>query len=87
MAMESRFGHIERETKADDDLGFQLDAYFPFDPYTLPRSRRWLEGDYVEWRGIPGVDDRADEGHDDTDSMSEGDDVDMDEGTATDEDD
>ena len=39
------------------DLGdaVQLDAYFPFDPYQLPRSKRWLEGDYVEWKGIPGL--------------------------------
>ncbi|KAI9850857.1 MAG: hypothetical protein M1838_004926 [Thelocarpon superellum] len=34
----------------------QLDAYFPFDPYHLPVSKRWIEGDYVEWRGIPGLD-------------------------------
>lgn len=32
----------------------QLDAYFPFDPYGLPRSRRWVEGWYNEWRGLPG---------------------------------
>ncbi|KKZ62175.1 hypothetical protein EMCG_03313 [[Emmonsia] crescens] len=61
MAMESRFGHVEREIKADDDLGPQLDAYFPFDPYHLPRSRRWIVNDYLEWRGIPGVDDREEE--------------------------
>jgi RNA polymerase I-specific transcription initiation factor RRN3 len=85
MAMESRFGHAERETRADDDFGSQLDAYFPFDPYHLPRSRRWLEGDYVEWRGIPGLDDRADD-HDDSDSHA-GVDVEMDDETGTDEDD
>ncbi|OXV08421.1 hypothetical protein Egran_03816 [Elaphomyces granulatus] len=56
-----RYSQVEREFRAGDDGGYQLDAYFPFDPYQLPRSRRWLEGDYVEWRGIPGVDDRDDE--------------------------
>ncbi|OAX83943.1 hypothetical protein ACJ72_01684 [Emergomyces africanus] len=61
LAMESRFGHVEREIKADDDLGPQLDAYFPFDPYHLPRSRRWIVNDYLEWRGIPGVDDREED--------------------------
>lgn len=66
-----RFYQVEREMRAGDDLGYQLDAYFPFDPYHLPRSRRWLEGDYVEWRGIPGLDDRDDE--DDTDSGDESD--------------
>ncbi|KAK2806286.1 hypothetical protein FQN51_007327 [Onygenales sp. PD_10] len=69
LAMESRFGHVERETRADDELGPQLDAYFPFDPYHLPRSRRWVVEDYLEWRGIPGVDDREEEEGDETDSQ------------------
>ncbi|KAJ5115260.1 hypothetical protein NUU61_001019 [Penicillium alfredii] len=61
-----RFSQVEREIRAGGDLGYQLDAYFPFDPYQLPRSRRWLEGDYVEWRGIPGLDeDDSDSGADD----------------------
>lgn len=55
-----RFSQVERETRAGDDLGYQLDAYFPFDPYQLPRSRRWLEGDYVHWRGIAGLHDDDD---------------------------
>ena len=33
----------------------QLDAFFPFDPYKLPRSQRWIEGDYNGWRGIAGM--------------------------------
>jgi RNA polymerase I-specific transcription initiation factor RRN3 len=57
---DSRFSHMGREIRAGDNSGYQLDAYFPFDPYQLPRSRRWLEGDYVEWRGIPGLDDAND---------------------------
>ncbi|KAF9886643.1 hypothetical protein FE257_011283 [Aspergillus nanangensis] len=56
-----RFSQVERERRAGDDLGHQLDAYFPFDPYQLPRSRRWVTPDYNEWRGIPGD-------HDDSDS-------------------
>lgn len=31
-----------------------IEGYFPFDPYHLPLSKHWVEGDYVEWRGIPG---------------------------------
>ena len=31
-----------------------LEGYFPYDPYSLPVSRRWIESDYVEWKGIPG---------------------------------
>ncbi|KAL4907468.1 hypothetical protein BDW74DRAFT_124748 [Aspergillus multicolor] len=79
-----RYSHVERETRAGDDLGYQLDAYFPFDPYQLPRSRRWLEGDYVEWRGIPGLDDRDDD--EDSDDLEEAsdDEDDLSVGTETD---
>lgn len=66
-----RFSQIEREIRAGDDGGYQLDAYFPFDPYQLPRSRRWLEDDYVEWRGIPGVDDRDDDSDSEVDEDEE----------------
>jgi RNA polymerase I-specific transcription initiation factor RRN3 len=67
-----------------DESWHQLDAYFPFDPYRLPVSKRWLEDDYMEWKGIPGL-------HQDEDSGDEADenvDVDLDsEDTATDDDD
>jgi RNA polymerase I-specific transcription initiation factor RRN3 len=71
-----RFSHVGREIRAGDSSGYQLDAYFPFDPYQLPRSRRWLEGDYVEWRGIPGLDnaDDSDSGADESDD-EDGEDV------------
>ncbi|KAI2710210.1 hypothetical protein CBS147332_5911 [Penicillium roqueforti] len=76
-----RFNHVGREIRAGDHLGYQLDAYFPFDPYQLPRSRRWLEGDYVEWRGIPGLD-----GGNESDSgVDESDDEDGEDATETDE--
>lgn len=42
-----------RETAWDRKTGeshFQLEAYFPFDPYHLPQSKRWLEGEYNEWK-------------------------------------
>ncbi|KAJ5819896.1 hypothetical protein N7474_005487 [Penicillium riverlandense] len=65
-----RFSAVEREIRAGDSLGYQLDAYFPFDPYHLPRSRRWLDGDYVEWRGIPGLD-QADDSDSDADEDGE----------------
>ncbi|KAK7905567.1 DNA independent RNA polymerase I transcription factor [Exophiala xenobiotica] len=42
-----------------------LEGYFPYDPYHLPISKHWIEGDYVEWKGIPG------EEADDTDSDSD----------------
>ena len=77
----TNFGHTEREIRAGDHLGYQLDAYFPFDPYLLPRSRRWLVGDYVEWRGVPGLDDAGDsDSRADDNGNEEGDDA-----TGTDE--
>lgn len=47
-----------RETALNAKKGegsFLLDAYFPFDPYVLPRSKRWLEEDYVSWKPVPGM--------------------------------
>jgi RNA polymerase I-specific transcription initiation factor RRN3 len=64
----------------------QLDAYFPFDPYQLPKSRRWVENDYVEWKDIPGL--HQDEEDDTTDADEEDEDEDADDielDTATDE--
>ncbi|KAI9828660.1 MAG: hypothetical protein M1832_001763 [Thelocarpon impressellum] len=54
-------GETDRQTAltARKDEEYQLlDAYFPFDPYHLPISKRWIAGDYVDWRGIPGLDDK-----------------------------
>ena len=52
--------------EAQDEAYHQLDPYFPFDPYQLPVSKRWLEGDYVHWKGVPGL--NEDESEDDSDS-------------------
>ncbi|RAH82538.1 RNA polymerase I-specific transcription initiation factor RRN3 superfamily [Aspergillus japonicus CBS 114.51] len=82
-----RFHQVEREIRAGDDVGYQADSYFPFDPYQLPRSRRWLEGDYVEWRGIPGLDNEEDD-EDDSEADDDEDvsDDDLSVGTETDDD-
>ncbi|KAF9736313.1 hypothetical protein PMIN02_007989 [Paraphaeosphaeria minitans] len=66
--------------------GFLLDAYFPFDPYVLPRSKRWVEGDYVSWKAIPGMevpkeDDEEEDSEDDVEEEEEDDDDDDDEST------
>jgi RNA polymerase I-specific transcription initiation factor RRN3 len=50
-----------------------LEGYFPYDPYHLPISQHWIEGDYVQWKGIPG------EEVNDSDSEDEGMDEDEDE--------
>lgn len=59
-----------------------LEAYFPFDPYKLKRSMKWMEGYYVEWEPVPGLDpeeseeeeeDEEDEEEEDEESGGEGD--------------
>lgn len=70
---------------SSDESWHQLDAYFPFDPYQLPVSKKWVEGDYVQWRGIPGLNQDDDDTEDETEEKV---DVDLEsEDTATDNDD
>lgn len=80
------YSQLGRETALSarkDESQYHLDEYFPFDPYHLPRSKKWVEGDYREWSGIPGMDD---EQVDDSESEEDGAvGSDVDEGTATDE--
>lgn len=80
------YGQPNRETalSARRDESYQhLDAYFPFDPYHLPKSKRWIEGDYREWSGIPGLDDEPASESDSGDE--EGPESEAEEGTETDE--
>lgn len=86
LVYDSNYCHPERETalSARKDDGYQhLDEYFPFDPYHLPRSRRWIEGDYREWCAIPGLDD--DPGSESSSDEDEGVESENEDGTATDE--
>ena len=79
----------QRETALSmrkDEAYQQLDEYFPFDPYHLPRSKRWIEADYREWKGVPGLDDKQDSLESDSEEGSESEADDDDEPTATDED-
>lgn len=72
-----RYGHGDalREDAGytvDDDKWLQLEGNFPFDPYNLPVSKRWLEGDYVSWTPIAGVSAAGDSGSEsDSDSYDE----------------
>ncbi|KAF2147422.1 uncharacterized protein K452DRAFT_293846 [Aplosporella prunicola CBS 121167] len=80
-------GLQERETALSvksNESALQLDAYFPFDPYNLPRSKRWVEGDYNEWKSIPGLDQENEEDSDSESQIDESDDEERyEEGTAT----
>ncbi|KAG9233249.1 RNA polymerase I-specific transcription initiation factor-like protein rrn3 [Amylocarpus encephaloides] len=62
----------------------QLEAHFPFDPYQLPLSKRWVDDDYVQWQSIPGLEEEEEE--DDDDSEDEEDEVKVaDEDSSTDD--
>jgi RNA polymerase I-specific transcription initiation factor RRN3 len=82
----SRGSGALRETGSDgnNESWHQLDAYFPFDPYQLPVSKRWLEDDYVQWKGIPGL--NQDEEDDEEESGDDEEEFGTDNDTATDDD-
>ena len=63
----------------------QLDAYFPFDPYQLPVSRRWIDPDYVQWKGITSLEEEEDDEDESGDEEDE-EEVEVEEDTATDDD-
>ncbi|KAI8965813.1 RNA polymerase I-specific transcription initiation factor RRN3 [Daldinia sp. FL1419] len=68
----------------NDESWQQLGSFFPFDPYQLPVSKRWVEQDYLPWRPIPGLD--RDEEDEDSDEDERGDEnEEVDEDTATDD--
>lgn len=76
----SKFVHNDRETALNarkDDGDQHLDAYFPFDPYHLPKSKRWIEADFREWVNIKVGKESESEDEDGED------DSDVDEGTET----
>ena len=60
----------ERDLSWVGDSGM-LEGYFPYDPYHLPISKHWIQGDYVEWKSIPG-EDAEDTDSDDEDDMEIG---------------
>jgi RNA polymerase I-specific transcription initiation factor RRN3 len=82
--LDSAYSLPERETalsgRAEESFQ-QLDEYFPFDPCHLPRSKRWIDGDYRVWQGIPGLHDEEEEVGD-----SEDDEEGEEPGTGTEED-
>jgi RNA polymerase I-specific transcription initiation factor RRN3 len=66
----STYNHPNRETALTarkDEKWLGLEAYFPFDPYKLPRSKRWIDGEYVEWKGVRGLDDEDEDAESETD--------------------
>ncbi|KAK5629903.1 hypothetical protein RRF57_005618 [Xylaria bambusicola] len=66
----------------NDESWQQLGSYFPFDPYQLPKSKRWVDDDYLPWRPIPGLNPEC---GDDSDEEELDEDEEIDEDTATEE--
>jgi RNA polymerase I-specific transcription initiation factor RRN3 len=76
-------GQIERDLGWVGESGM-LEGYFPFDPYRLPRSGKWVADDYLEWKGLPGPEEDKDDDSDD-DMNNDESDIEEEE-TATEED-
>ena len=72
-------------TSGNGESWHQLDAYFPFDPYQLPVSKRWIEGDYVQWQGVPGLVQEEEDDESSDEDENEDVEVDSDEDDSTEE--
>lgn len=87
-SINNAYNHPERESALSarhDEGHHHLDEYFPFDPYHLPKSKRWIEGDYREWAGIPGLDEEEDNQSDSGSDDDEAKDSDLENSDGSDE--
>ena len=50
----------------------ELNTFFPFDPYKLPRSSSYIEGVYREWSSVAIEDEDEDEDEDEGEGEEEG---------------
>lgn len=77
------YGQPGRETalSSRSDDYHHLDAFFPFDPIMLPRSKVWVDGDCRQWTGPPPRPDSEFESDSDDDGAE---DSQVEEDTATD---
>jgi RNA polymerase I-specific transcription initiation factor RRN3 len=53
-----------------DSLGAELNTFFPFDPYNLPTSSRYIQGVYREWSSVA-IDDGDDDDEDEDEDASD----------------
>ncbi|KAK6541183.1 hypothetical protein TWF694_008552 [Orbilia ellipsospora] len=54
----------------------QLKTYFPFDPFRLPMSKRWIDQLYKHWEDPPGMNEDGVEGEENDDDSDESEDED-----------
>jgi len=52
------------QTFAPPQANAELNTFFPFDPYRLPKSSRYIDGVYREWSAVAINDDDDDEDED-----------------------
>lgn len=48
----------------------ELESYFPFDPYNLRKSKKWIEDCYIQWQPVEGLEDDDDDSSDEVYSDS-----------------
>ena len=60
-----------RQTFVPPQANTELNTFFPFDPYKLPKSSRYIDGVYREWSAVA-IDDDDDEDDEDEDDEDEG---------------
>jgi RNA polymerase I-specific transcription initiation factor RRN3 len=51
---------IKNPTKVNSPVNPELNAFFPFDPYRLPKSSAFVQGVYREWSSVA-IEDEDDE--------------------------
>jgi RNA polymerase I-specific transcription initiation factor RRN3 len=51
----------------DTSLSAELNTFFPFDPYMLPKSQSYIHGVYRDWASVAIDDDEEDEDEEDED--------------------
>jgi RNA polymerase I-specific transcription initiation factor RRN3 len=54
-----------------DSVHAELNTFFPFDPYRLPRSSSYIQGVYREWSSVA-IDDEEDADDDDEEDIQQG---------------
>ncbi|KAH8149995.1 uncharacterized protein LAJ45_06148 [Morchella importuna] len=73
------FSVIEQNKRAGFANDGELESYFPFDPYTLKKSKVWIEDYYIEWQPVEGLEDDDEDSSDVDNDADEADELDEDE--------
>ncbi|EIW61642.1 RNA polymerase I-specific transcription initiation factor RRN3 [Trametes versicolor FP-101664 SS1] len=63
-------GRLPKGLRFEHSMTAELNTFFPFDPYKLPRSGSYIQGVYREWSSVA-IDDDEDEDDDDDEDEEE----------------